>query len=118
MTEKGVGQCICAARFAVPLRRFIVVMNHNISNVRNPRERVGKNENGVLGMHRTVDEQYQGTDQAQPPEGNRHDHTLLFFRGNPLHDNSREKYCVAQPAKYLPEMPLNAEKPAAIPDPI
>src|SRR5262249_54030830 len=78
-------------------------------NVRYPSEGVGKDKHRIALVH-AIGQQAQGTKQAQPPKGIRHDDTLVFLCGQPLYEETREKNPVSEPADYFPEVPLDAEK--------
>lgn len=99
---------------ALLLRVLRPVMNHQIANVWNPSEGVGKDEHRVPLIKSRVGQQQHGAGDAQPPKRARHHHLPALLRGIPLHEEPRKKDAVAQPADHLPPMPLDTEKLVAV----
>lgn len=85
------------------MRLLVPPVNDQISDIRDPGERVGENDHMMLVVKNRIQQQQQRTGEAQPPKQNRHDHLLLFFGRIPLHQKTREKNRVTQPADNRPE---------------
>jgi len=85
-------------------------MDDKVTDVRNPRECVGKNEDGIALVKKRIREQQQGTPEAQPPEQCRHDDLFLLFSCIPLHEKAREENQVSKPANHFPRVPINSEE--------
>lgn len=88
------------------------VMNHEVTHVRDPAERISKNEHGIPLLERCVGEEAETSGEAQPPEGDRHNHLLPAFRGIPLNSEAREEADIPQPANQLPGVPVSTQKSA------
>ena len=73
------------------MRIGMPMMNDQISDIGNPGEGVGEDEDGVVLIKQRVTEQQQRSREAQPPEPGRHDDAFEFFSGIPLHQEAREK---------------------------
>lgn len=93
------------------MRFFVPAVDDEIADVRDPRECVGKDKNGIFFAEQRIAQQQQRSDKAQPPECRRNDNAFLFFCRNPLDDEARGEHKVAQPADHFPEVPLDPEKP-------
>ncbi len=90
--------------------RFGVAMSDNqIADVRNPSESVGEDKNGIAPV-KSIGEQQERADQAQPPKAGGNDHFFLFLGGIPLHEKAGKENDVPEPAEDFPKAPLNAEK--------
>src|SRR5436190_10036403 len=114
--EIGGGRGIHSAGRADQVRLFVAPMNDQVANVRNPGERIGEDEDGVSLAEQGVTEEQKRADQAQPPECRRHHHLFLSFSRIPLHEETREKSRVAQPADHFPDVPLNTQKLSIVPE--
>ena len=97
------------------MRVLVPVMDDEIADVWNPCECIGENENGIPFPNR-INQQKERAGQAQPPKRRRHDDAFLFLRRIPLHEKTREKNRVADPADNLPNAPFDAKKFAIVPD--
>lgn len=97
------------------MRLVVAMRNHQVADVRNPRESISENENGIPSIQ-SIGEQQQRPRQTQPPETRRHDDFFLFFSRIPLDKKSGKENNVAQPADDFHEMPFDAEEVAVVPD--
>jgi hypothetical protein len=84
------------------------VMEDQITNVRDPRERVGEDEDGISAVEESVVQEESGSCEAEPPERDWNDHSFLTLRGGPLEDEAQEEGNVAQPPHDFPSIPLNS----------
>jgi len=77
-------------------------VDDNVAQVGNPGKSVGENNHEAFVRENCVRQQQEGTGQADPPEGQRHDDALLFFSRVPLNEKARRKNDVAGPAHDFP----------------
>lgn len=66
----------------------VPVVDHQVSDVGNPSEGVGEDEDRVLLVEKGVTQQQQGTGKAQPPESSWDDYTLQLLRCIPLDEKA------------------------------
>jgi signal transduction histidine kinase len=86
------------------------MMDDQVSNVGDPGEGVGQDEDGILAIEQGVRQEQTGSGEAEPPEGGG-DHDLsAAFRGVPLDDEPGKEDPVAGHADDFPQVPLNAEE--------
>jgi hypothetical protein len=85
------------------------MVNHKIPNIRDPREGVGEDKNGILLMQ-PVDEKENGPNETQPPKGGGNDDLLLLLGRIPLHNEPAGEDGVSTPTNRFPETPIDTKK--------
>ena len=88
---------------AVPVRLRVAMVDDQISGVRNPGERIGKDDDVMLVVKQGIRQQEQRTRQAQPPKYRRHDDLVFLFGRVPLDEKREEKTA-------LPDQPMTFQK--------
>ena len=92
-------------------------VDDKVADIRDPRERVGEDEDGVP-LAQGIDQKQEGAGKAQPPERDGHDDTLQLLGRIPLHEEARKEHRVPDPADNLPDAPIDSEKLAVVPNQI
>jgi hypothetical protein len=93
-------------------------MDNQIPDVRDPREGVCKNENGILFVEKRIAQEQQRTSKAQPPESRWHHDSFQLLSRIPLNEKAAAEDSVSDHPDYFPYIPLDAEKLAAVPNQI
>src|ERR1051326_8368920 len=115
-TKVGLRRAELAATRTVRVRLGMTPVNDQITNVRNPGKGIGEDEDRIPLVEKRIRQQEQGTGQAQPPKGRRHNHPLELLGRIPLHEEPGEEHGIAHPTDDLPRTPLDPQKLAVVPD--
>ena len=83
---------------------LVAIMDDEVANVRNPRERIPGDHDGMLVVKDAEKEKQQCSSNTQIPEQGWHGYLLLLFRNVPLDDKTREKDELANPANDIPNV--------------
>jgi hypothetical protein len=107
---------ILAAIRAIQVRFNMPTVNNQIPDVRNPRERIRKNEYRIPFVEKRIGQKDQRTREAQPPKSSRHHDPFQLLRRVPLNEEAAEEHGIANHADYLPYIPFDPEKLSVVPN--
>ena len=115
--EPGGGSRALAAIDAILPGPGVPVVNDQVSDVWDPGEGIGEDENRIPLME-PVNEEEERPNQAEPPESQRYHHLFLFFRGMPLEKKPGKENQIADPSDDFPSAPFDAQKLSVVPEKI